>query len=88
LKPSYQYKTHPIQTKANGRSGSGKIPEVVALRAYEVYCDKFGAQDTMIKNGCRGGFGTGELIAFLYAHSFPKDEWKSRVDEAFHGMEL
>src|SRR5581483_9599274 len=31
---------------------------------------------------CRGGFGVGELVAFLYAHSFPKDEWDKRVREA------
>jgi hypothetical protein len=37
---------------------------------------------------CRGGFGVGELIAFLYAHSFPKTEWRQRVDEAFKGMAL
>ena len=27
-----------------------------------------------------------QLIAFLYARSFPKDEWSDRVDEGFEGM--
>jgi hypothetical protein len=34
-------------------------------------------------HGCRGGFGLYELIAFLYARSFPKDEWEKRAEEAF-----
>jgi hypothetical protein len=29
-----------------------------------------------------------ELIAFLYARSFPQAEWSSRVDEAFKGTNL
>lgn len=44
-------------------------------------------QQALITGGCRGGFGTGELIAFLYARSFPEEEWGARVREAFHGME-
>jgi len=79
--------THPVQTEANGRRGSGKSPKVVTMRAYEVYCHLHSEQEAMVTGGCRGGFGTGELIAFLYAHSFPKEEWKERVFEAFNGME-
>jgi hypothetical protein len=75
---------HPVQTV--DRKG-GKISTAITLRAYEVYKHCYGEQQALITNGCRGGFGTGELIAFLYAHSFPKDEWRKRVDEAFHGME-
>ncbi|MNU04783.1 hypothetical protein D3C72_2493450 [compost metagenome] len=56
------------------------------MRAYEVYTHVYGAQEAMVTGGCRGGFGTGELIAFLYAHTFPKNEWSARVDEAFRGM--
>jgi hypothetical protein len=41
----------------------------------------------MVTGGCRGGFSAGELIGFLYAHSFPKEEWKDRVAEAFRDME-
>lgn len=37
---------------------------------------------------CRGGFGLGELTAFLYARSFPKDEWRDRFNEALRGMSL
>lgn len=75
---------HPIQTVDHK---GGKLAQVVTLRAYEVYCKVYGAQEAMITGGCRGGFSTGELIAFLYARSFPPEEWRARVDEAFKGME-
>ena len=75
---------HPVQTV--DRKG-GKISTAVTLRAYEVYKHVYAPQEAMITGGCRGGFSSGELVAFLYAHSFPKDEWQKRVDEAFRGME-
>lgn len=77
-----QVPVHPVQT----RHGGGQAPERVTLLAYEVYCHLFGAQEAIITGGCRGGFGAGELIAFLYAHSFPKAEWSARVSEALTGM--
>ena len=46
-----------------------------------------GPQEAMVTDGCRGGFSAGELIAFLYAHSFPQAEWSERVNKAFRGME-
>jgi hypothetical protein len=72
---------HPVQTYNVAKSA----PEAVVLRAYEVYCRVYGEQPAMIDvaKGCRGGFSTGELIAFLYARSFPPDQWSSRVEEAF-----
>ncbi len=76
--------THPIQTVDHR---GGRCPQVVTLRAYEVYASVYGPQGTMITGDCRGGFSTSELIAFLYARSFPKEEWRKRVDEAFHGAE-
>jgi hypothetical protein len=78
---------HPIQT--TGRK-SGTLSSLVTLRAYEVYCALYGPQPAMVDlegRNCRGGFGTGEIIAFLYARSFPKDEWQRRTDEAFRGMD-
>lgn len=82
---------HPIQTHPDRMRGlQGKIPEAVALRAYEVYCKKYGRQPALIDlegRNCRGGFGLTELIAFLYARSFPESEWSERVDEAWEGME-
>ena len=75
---------HPVQTI--DRKG-GKITTLVTLRAYEVYCHVHSPQEAMIIDGCRGGFSTGELIAFLYARSFPKSEWDDRVNEAFRGAE-
>ncbi len=76
--------THPVQL-ARGIT-AGKITSAVTLRAYEVYCHIYGKQDAMITGHCRGGFSAGELIAFLYARSFPREEWRQRVDEAFGGM--
>lgn len=76
--------THPVQTH-ECRFG-GQCPQVVTRAAYEVYCEVFGPQPALITGGCRGGFGVGELVAFLYARSFPKAEWRSRVDEALTGM--
>jgi hypothetical protein len=76
---------HPVQTKAPIHQ-SARCPQVVTMLAYEVYCELYGKQEAMVTGHCRGGFSAGELIAFLYAHSFPKDEWRQRVQEAFHGM--
>jgi hypothetical protein len=56
------------------------------MRAYEVYCHVYGKQEAMVTGHCRGGFGVGEIIAFLYAYGFPKEQWSARVDEALHGM--
>lgn len=78
--------THPIQTECCQRGGTA--PQAVTLRAYEVYTHVYGSQEALITNDCRGGFGIGELVAFLYAHSFPKAEWRARVDEALTGFKL
>ncbi len=83
--PMLDVPTHPVQTKRVIHS-TARCPQTVTMRAYEVYCYVYGEQAALVTGGCRGGFGAGELIAFLYAHSFPKSEWRARVDEAFHGM--
>ncbi len=75
---------HPVQTLDHK---GGKLRTEITLRAYEVYPHVYGEQKAMITGGCRGGFGISEIIAFLYARSFPKEEWSRRVDEAFKGME-
>lgn len=74
---------HPVQTVDHK---GGELRTCVTLRAYEVYSHVYGSQKALITDHCRGGFSTGELIAFLYARSFPKDEWRLRVDEALRGM--
>lgn len=69
-----------------GSRKSGLIPREVHLAAYEVYCEVFSPQPTLIDlegRNCRGGFGELELIAFLYARSFPRKEWRQRTDEIF-----
>lgn len=77
--------SHPVQT-CHVIHRSARCTQTVTMRAYEVYCHMFREQPAMITGDCRGGFGVGELIAFLYARSFPKEEWCARVDEALRGM--
>jgi hypothetical protein len=78
--------THPVQVRRANRP-NGQCPKVVTMRAYEVYCHLYGKQEALVTGECRGGFGANELIAFLYAASFPKSEWRMRAEEAFTGME-
>lgn len=81
---------HPVQTYPERQRHGSKIPEVVALRAYEVYCKQNRPQPALVDlegRNCRGGFHVSELIAFLYARSFPESEWDERVEEAWRGME-
>lgn len=76
---------HPIQTHDITQRGRAFVPAEVALRAYEVYSHVWSPQPALVDlagRNCRGGFGAGELIAFLYARSFPKEEWRKRFDEA------
>lgn len=77
---------HPVQNHG-GRRGAGQAPKVVTMAAYEVYSHVYGPQEALVTGCCRGGFSTGELVAFLYARGFSKAEWRQRVDEAFRGME-
>lgn len=83
-----EQKQFPIQKTTPHRHDHHCVPESVYMAAYEVYSHCYGKQEALIKDGCRGGFGQGELVAFLYAKSFPKNEWRDRVDEAFKGMQL
>lgn len=78
--------THPVQRGYYPPSVPSVCPQVVTSAAYEVYCHCFGPQPAMMQDGCRGGFSSGELIAFLYARAFPRLEWRARVDEALTGM--
>lgn len=82
--------THPVQRRSSRLrpNDPGAAPQVVTMAAYEVYKALHGEQEALVTGGCRGGFGTGELIAFLYARSFPRAEWRARADEAFRGMSL
>jgi hypothetical protein len=77
---------HPVQTHQQ-RRGEAKCPQIVTMRAYEVYCHVYAPQEAMVTGQCRGGFSTGELIAFLYARTFPKEQWRDRMEEAFRGAE-
>lgn len=79
----------PIQARARSHPRKrASINRAVYMAAYEVYCQVFAPQPALVEGNCRGGFGTGELIAFLYARSFPKSEWRMRVDEGLNGLDL
>lgn len=71
--------TVPCQTPLRS-NGAGEVPEVVARRAFEVY-DSRGYNQDFETLHARGGFSTRELIAQLYARTFPRDEWRRREDE-------
>ena len=77
--------THPVQVHRY-RDVQARAPKTVTMAAYEVYVSLHGKQDAMVTGGCRGGFSASELIAFLYARGFPREEWPDRVTEAFNGM--
>lgn len=79
---SSEVKTHPVQRS----DAPHHVPQVVTMRAYEVYSKVFAPQQALVTGDCRGGFGVGELIAFLYARSFPPAEWDARFHEALTGM--
>jgi len=74
--------THPVQS----RHTPARVPTCVSMRAYEVYSEVYGPQEALITGNCRGGFSGGELIAFLYARSFPKEQWDQRFQEAVRGF--
>jgi hypothetical protein len=81
----------PIQAHHLPAREGGKVPEPVYMAAYAVYKHVYGEQEAMVDlegRGCRGGFSTGELVAFLYAATFKQELWRQKVDEAFLGMKL
>ena len=77
---------HPVQNERDIHN----LPEAVVLRAYEVYCHLYGQHPAMVNitTGCRDGFSVGEIIAFLYARSFPKEQWRDLVDAAFERLKM
>lgn len=77
----------PVQCATKNRK-HGSVTEAVHMAAYEVYAHVYGPQKALVTGGCRGGFGVGELIAFLYARSFPREQWSERVDEAFRDLNV
>lgn len=75
---------HPVQQDKFTHISS----EVTAL-AYEVYCHLYGPQAAMMDlagRNCRGGFSKGELIGFLYARNFPKEQWSEKAALALSTM--
>ena len=78
--------THPVQANRYPYK-QARVSTKVTLKAYEVYKAIHGPQEALVTGECRGGFGAGELIAYLYAGQFPSSEWRERFDEALEGME-
>ena len=79
----------PIQARARSHpSKRASVPGPVYLAGYEVYCHLWGEQKALIEGDCRGGFGVGELMGFLYAKGFPREEWRKRFDEAITGLDI
>lgn len=78
----------PIQRSRLLPREQAVVSKDIYMAAYEVYCHLYSPQEALITGGCRGGFGIGELVAFLYAKSFPKELWEAKVNEAFDGMRL
>ena len=77
--PEIPAQFHPVQTcQSRGQRGQAKISTKVTMAAYEVYYALLGEQKAMATSGCRGGFGTLKLIAFLYAKNFPREQWHVR----------
>lgn len=55
-----------------------RVPSYVALRAAEVYEHIYGDSRRVLTDG----FSAMELAGFLYARSFPREEWRVRFHEA------
>jgi len=83
-KATAEIPTHPIQKSVSKEPA--RVPQVVTMLAYEVYCEVYSPQEEIVTGNCRGGFSTSELVAFLYARSFPRTEWHKRFYEALKGM--
>jgi hypothetical protein len=69
---------HPVQIHD---LRDAQLPAVVTERAFEVY-DAIWPGRTLDDINTRGGLGVREVVAFLYARSFPREEWRKRFDEA------
>jgi len=81
-------KQFPIQRSHLLPRENTTVPEPVYMKAYEIYSHVYRPQEALITGWCRGGFSVSELVAFLYASSYPKDQWRDKVDEAFKDMKL
>ena len=62
-------KQFPIQGSHLLPREQATVPEDVYMAAYEVYCHVYSPQEALITGHCRGGFGIGELVAFLYTNA-------------------
>ena len=78
----------PLQTPRFPLRVGASIPWDVHLRAYEVYSVVYSPQEALVEGGCRGGFGLEELVGFLYAYGFPREEWRDRVEKAWREMDF
>ena len=77
--------TVPAQIADSYSRSAGRLPEPVARMAYEVYTSLWPGQ-TFERLHERGGFGVAEIVGLLYAHNFPKAEWRQRFNEGLKGL--
>lgn len=73
-------KFHPVQWGIRHTQQYPELPAEVIGKAYEVYHLLYPGQ-TLERLNERGGLGIIEVVAFLYAHTYPPAEWGRRVDE-------
>lgn len=63
---------HPIQKSRLMLRDRTYAPQVVTMRAYEVYVHLHGEQEALVTGECRGGFGVGETRRFPLRPVFPE----------------
>lgn len=73
----------PVQLNLEMPRKGETIPRDMYLAAYEVYCVVHAPQAALVQGNCRGGFSVGEVLAFLYARSFPRNQWRAVCDDLF-----
>jgi len=74
--PNLRYARTPL---CGGLASSPCLPSNVAATAWEVYCHIYGAEAGVFDPEQPQEIGS--LIACLYAHSYPRNEWAARVVE-------
>jgi hypothetical protein len=76
---------HPVHMPDNltlGRFVSAALTE----RAFEIHVFMHGSEPSLKSINRRGGLSYPQLIAYLYAYGFPREECFDRVQEALNGV--
>lgn len=70
----------------DNRQLAGFVSSALFERAYEVYGHTHHQPLLPADLEHAGGFSHRELIAYLFAGNFPREEWHSRVIEGLNGV--